>query len=216
MTTTDRGPQQGPPSTPTCRAPGPTSAGPTAFGGHGEGSPKATIIGVRAADGVALAADRRHVERPVVATERVDRIQEHGATLAAAVGEPGGVAGFHRTLADEIGRFRDDHDRAPTVDAVAEMASRVAASTKVDALVAARNGFGTAELRRVDDDGAVLQDEHAARGTGRATALGALDGVDRDAPVTDVADALRDVVASVHERDAESGPVGDVATLETQ
>jgi len=175
----------------------------------------ATIIGVEGSDGVALAADARHVDGTVVASERVDRIQDHGAALAAAVGEPGDVARFHRTLDAELDRYRDEHGRSPTVEAVAEMASRVAASTAVEALVAARNGFGSAELRSVDADGGVFDDVTAACGSGASTALGAIDAVDRSAALDEVADALRDVVESVDERDPESGPTAAVHTLET-
>jgi 20S proteasome alpha/beta subunit len=173
----------------------------------------ATIMGIEQADGVVLTADRRHVEGDVVSTERIDRIQEHGAALAAAVGDPGNVAAFHRTLAAEIDRYRTDHDRAPTITALAEMAARVASSAGVEALVAARTASGNAELRSVDADGAVIHDTIAARGTGMQPALGALEGVDTTASIETVAESLQDVVATVHERDPESGTNGDVATL---
>lgn len=173
----------------------------------------ATIMGVERADGVALAADRRHVEGDVVESDRVERIQEHGDALAAAVGDPGNVAAFHRALDAEIDQYRADHDGEPRIVAVAEMAARVASSAGVRALVAARTNSGTAELRSVDADGGVLHNTIAAHGTGTQPALGALEAMDADASVDTVAEALQDVVATVHERDPETGPDGDVATL---
>ncbi|NHN42697.1 hypothetical protein G9C85_13810 [Halorubellus sp. JP-L1] len=173
----------------------------------------ATIIGVESAGGVVLAADRRHVQNDVVANDQVDRIHDLGAALCAAVGDPGNVAAFTRTLDAKVDRYRDDHGREPTIDAVGELAGEVAASTGVEALVAGRTPSGSVELRTVDRDGGVLHDVAAARGTGAATALGALEAVDTTAPIDDVEDDLLDVVATVHERDPESGPDADVGTL---
>jgi 20S proteasome alpha/beta subunit len=95
------------------------------------------------------------------------------------------------------------------------MAARVAAPAGGEVLVGARTESGTAELRTVDADGAVLHDTTVARGTGTQPALGALEALDSNASIEEVAETLHDVIASVNERDPESGSDGDVATLTT-
>lgn len=172
-----------------------------------------TILGVESRDGVVVAADRRRVESGVVTSEGVDRASDLEDVAFAAVGDPGDVDAFRRTFEAELDRYEHEHDERPGVDVVAELAGSVASTTGVRALVAGRTEDGDAGLRSVDADGGIYRDDRAALGSGTGPALAALDAVTVDAPIDEVAAALRDVFESVGERDPDTGADVDVVTV---
>ena len=163
-----------------------------------------TIVGVEADGAVALAADRSSVSDGTVGGE-VDRVFEFEAAGAAAVGEPGDVAAFERRLRSELDRDRLERDRAPNVDRVARLASEIAGSEGVEAIVAARDEEGSPGLRSIDAAGGVLSDTVAAAGTGAEIALGVLEGADFDPEPDGLEERVREVVATVADRDSETG-----------
>lgn len=163
-----------------------------------------TIVGVETDGGVALAADRTSVADGTVGGE-VDRVFAFEDAGAAAVGDPGDVADFGRRLRSELDRDRLERDRPPSVDRVARLASEIAESAYVEALVAARDEDGAPRLRSIDASGAVLADTVAAAGTGAGVALGVLEEASLD-PAPDGLEArVREVVATVADRDPETG-----------
>jgi proteasome beta subunit len=173
-----------------------------------------TILGIETDAGVVLAADRASIGSDGTVRGTVDRVFGFDAAGAAAVGDPGDVESFERRLQAELDRDRIERDRPVGVDRVARVASRIAAETGVEALVAARDGEGTARLRAVDADGAVLADAVAAFGSGAPLALGRLEGATFDEAEGPPEDRAREVLAAVAARDSETGEEADVWTLE--
>lgn len=172
-----------------------------------------TIVGVETDRGVALAADTASVTEGTVGGA-VDRVFEFEAAGAAAVGDPGDVATFGRQLRSELDRERLERDRTVDADRVARVAADVAEAAGVEAIVAGRDDGGSARLRTVDSDGAVLETSVAASGTGARIALGLLeDSADRD---DDPEERARTVIASVAERDAETGDDVDSYSVESR
>ena len=132
----------------------------------------ATIVGVRANGGVVLGGDERTVEGSVV-TGRAERVWDGGEVGAAAVGAPGDVDEFVRTLSAELQRQRAE-GTSLTIARVATVAGDLAREAGVDAVVAARDD-GVAGIREVLSDGSVLETEATARGTGMEVAVGVLE-----------------------------------------
>ena len=174
-----------------------------------------TIVGVETAGGVALAADRTAASGGTV-TGSVDRVFEFGEAGAAAVGDPGDVSAFERDLRSQLDRDRIERDREARIDRLARVASQVAADAGVEALVAARDDDGRARLRSVDASGAVLEDTFASFGTGAPVALGRLEEATFDDDPEALEAAVRDVLSTVAERDAETGEDVDVWTLSAE
>lgn len=171
-----------------------------------------TIVGVESSGAVALAADRSSVSDSTVGGS-VDRVFEFEDAGAAAVGDPGDVAAFGRRLGSELDRDRIERDRAPGVERLARLASAVAAEEGVEALVAARDDDGAARLRSIDANGGVLADTVAASGTGAQLALGVLEESSFDDDPDGLEERLPEILATVAERDPETGDEFDIWSL---
>jgi proteasome beta subunit len=171
-----------------------------------------TIVGVEAAAGVALAADRANVSGDTV-TGSIDRVFEFGEAGAAAVGNPGDVGAFERDLRSQLDRDRIERDREARIDRLARVASQVAQDAGVEALVAARDDGDRARLRAVAASGAALEDRVAAFGTGAPVALGRLEGESFDGDIEALEERVREVLEAVAERDSETGEEVDVWSL---
>lgn len=163
-----------------------------------------TIVGVESDGAVALAADRGNVTDGTK-TGSVDRLFEFETAAAVAVGDPGSVDSFGRRLEAELDRERLERDRDVDVDRLVRMAADIASEENVEAIVAARDGDGAAALRSVDSHGAVLDDTVAAFGSGTQVALGILESETFDDEPAGLEDHVREVLATVAERDAETG-----------
>ncbi|MFC6905222.1 20S proteasome subunit A/B [Halalkalicoccus tibetensis] len=172
-----------------------------------------TIVGVRLADGVALAADKRATSGSAVRSESLEKLFAFDAAAAAAVGEPGAIQTFGRKLESEVRSRETERGKAIRIDPLSRLASDLADEAGVEAVVAARDGEGVVRLRAVDAAGGELDEEVAARGTGAEFALGGLDGMDREQGVAEAVDALESIIGSVAERDTETGADCEVWTL---
>lgn len=171
-----------------------------------------TIVGVRLADGIALAADRRATAGGTVSTERLEKLFDYDDAGAAATGEPGAIQEFGRRLDDEIRQLRT-RQTAVRISPLERLASRIAAEAGAEAIIAARDGDGIARLRAIDPEGGATGDDTFARGTGARLALGQLDGADLDIETREAGELLEDVFESVAERDADTGDEIDIWTL---
>jgi proteasome beta subunit len=172
-----------------------------------------TVVGLRLADGVALAADRRATDGSTVRSDDLGKLFAFDAAGAGATGSAGAIQEFGRRLEDELRRLRDRQDRGPSIDALERLAGDAASGAGAEAVVAARDGEGVASLRAIDAEGGAVEDEVLALGTGAQVALGGLEGIDPETSVEEADELLESVLEGVAERDAETGSSVDVWTL---
>lgn len=175
-----------------------------------------TILGIESDAGVVLAADRASVGSDGTVRGTVDRVFDFDGAGAAAVGDPGDVESFERRLRAELDRDRIERDRRAGIDRLARVASRIASEEGVEALVAARDDDGTARLRAIDVDGAVLADSFAAFGSGASLALGRLEGTTPEKGSATPEQRAREVLSAVAERDPETGEETDAWVLDNE
>lgn len=174
-----------------------------------------TVVGVRLADGVALAADKRATSGSTVRSESVEKCFSFDGAAAGAVaaGETGSIQTFGRKLDTELRQRGTERGSQIRIDPLSRLAGELAADTGVEAIVAARDDRGVARMRAIDAAGGELDEEVAARGSGAEFALGQLEGTDRDESIDGAADALESVLGRVAERDTETGADCTVWTL---
>ncbi len=172
-----------------------------------------TVLGVRAADGVALAADRRATSGGTVRSESLEKLLEYDAAGAAVAGDPDGIQAFGRELDAAVRRRETERDSAIRIDPLSRLATDLASEAGVEAIVAARDGNRVARLRAIDGSGGALEETAVARGTGVEFALGQLDGMDQEVSVEEAAEVLGSILERVAERDTETGGDREVWTL---
>lgn len=174
-----------------------------------------TVIGIECAGGVVLAGDRTLIRGGSVASRSKQRVFDLGDVGAAVVGESGGIDEFERRL-DAERREYETEGRALSIDPLERIASDLAGELSVEALVAGRDEEGVARLRTVGGDGGTLDDPTAALGSGAELAFGQLEGVDADATLDEAESTAREIVATVAERDGETGEEADVYRLSSE
>ena len=167
----------------------------------------ATIAAIDCTDGVLLAGDRRVVSDGAVAGERRLVFDLDGAA-AAVVGS--NVDEFRRLLDAEVQEYRTDRGE-PTIDTLARLSAGVADELDVEAIVAIRDEDGRAALRTLAD-GAVVEGDVVALGSGAQVVLGGLEGVG-DASVADAEPRVREAFAAAADRDSGTGGEVDVVRL---
>lgn len=170
-----------------------------------------TIVGIRVAEGVVLAGDRRTMDGPVVRSDADQRVFDYGEVGVAAIGEPGAVDEFDRLVEAE---FRTEGlEEELTITKAARIAASVAETANVDAVVGAHDDEAVAHLREVRRDGSTLETELTAMGSGAEIALGRLEGAAGDLDLDGAESLVREAFEAVAERDAETGEEIDVWRL---
>ncbi|WP_418285262.1 20S proteasome subunit A/B [Halorubrum sp. DTA46] len=172
-----------------------------------------TVVAVETPTGVAIAGDTRAVDGESVSSDQFQRVFDVRGVGVGVVGESGAVQQFRQWLDVAIQDRGFEGNDTPDIDAIARIAAREAQRASVDAVVGARDADGAASLRKVGSDGRVLETGEVALGTGDAVALGLLEALDPDEAATDPAAAVRNVLETVMERDADTGGEVDVWTL---
>ncbi len=167
-----------------------------------------TVVAIETTGGAAIAGDELATRGGTVTGGGADRVFEFDGAGAGAVGDESDVDEFRRRLDAELREKRMDRDREVDVDLLARIAAAVAEDVGVDAVVAARDDDGAARIRQVDADGGVLPGPVVALGSGAPVALGRLEAADRDLDLRATEDLLAETLATVAERDADTG--GDV------
>ena len=173
-----------------------------------------TIAGVECAGGAVLAADRTVARGGSVASREKERTFDLDGCGAVALGDD--VDAFGRELENEVRSYTTDRGDEMRMTPFASVASDLAESHGVEAILAARDGDGVARIRAVDASGGVVEDPVAARGSGAAFALGQLEGLDAaDLSLDEAVTEVTGLFAAVAERDAETGDEIDVYSLES-
>lgn len=164
-----------------------------------------TVVGIRCSDGVAVAGDRRDVERGAVRSDAVDRVHAIGPVVIASPSAPGAVTQLVEVVEGAV-RTAEFEGRAPLrIEPLSRELADRCESLSAACLCAAFDPEGRVSLRTVDEAGAILSDPVSAVGTGQSIAIAGLDRLDRSIPTTKGMEELRDVLDIVAERDPQTG-----------
>ncbi len=169
--------------------------------------------GIRGADGVVLAADRRVLDGHRVRSDDLRSLETVDNVAIAVVGEPSGVQGFHREIRADIRSYELEHDRQITMESLTRLASEDANQHEVSVILAAPGDDGTARLRQIDACGGSIDDDRVAIGEPKAVVLGLLEQLDRDTSVSELVDTLTDRLEQAAARHVAIGGELDVAVV---
>jgi proteasome beta subunit len=192
--------------------PGSPQSGENADGGHGGHGGASyetgtTIVAVAAEDAAVMAADRRmSLGGRFTANKDVRKIEQVHPTAAVAIsGSVGPAQGLLQSLRAEANLYEARRGEPMSVGALARTAGHAVRGHPVAPLLAGVDGSGP-HVYELDGAGSVLEDSHAAGGSGMQVAYGVLER--RFEPGLSVADARAAAVAAVEaasERDTASG-----------
>ncbi|MEF8802352.1 MAG: hypothetical protein V5A38_12550 [Halolamina sp.] len=168
-----------------------------------------TVIAFESDAGVVVAADRTVVRGTTIASTSADRMLEFDDCGGAVVDDPDEA---RRHIDVELRRYRTEHGESPTVEPYTRLLRDVVRDVGTDAVAAARDRDGEAQVRAVYANGSVLEDPPLALGTGAELALGRLEA-SRPSELAEAAEFASDLLAGVAERDTRTGEEHDVWTL---
>lgn len=169
-----------------------------------------TVIAFETGEGVVVAADRTVVRDTTVASTSAERMLGFEDCGGAVVDDPNEA---RRRVDAELRSYRQTHEESPTVEPYTRLLRGVVTAVGTDAVAAARDESGAAQVRAVYADGSVLEDPPLALGTGAELALGRLEGA-RPSGLSAGAEFARELLSGVAERDPRTGDEHDVWTLE--
>lgn len=173
-----------------------------------------TTVGVAAADGVAMATDRRaSLGGRVVTNKSVRKVEQVHPTAALTFsGTVGGAQLFLRQLRAEVDLYAARRGEPPSVDALSTLAGDLLRGLPVTPLLGGVDpspggGGGDApRLFQLDGGGGVMEDRYAAAGSGMQVAYGVLERqYGSDLSLDEAAGIAADAVAAASERDTASG-----------
>lgn len=180
----------------------------------------ATIVGIKAKDGVVIASDKRISYGGFIASRNARKIFLVNKRAAAAfAGLYGDVGGLMRILEAELRAYETLHETEASVRFIAKRLSTIMYSYKffpffVEVLVGGVEKTGEPKLYVLDPLGSILEEEYAAAGTGSSIAFGILEERYKSDMSVDEAEnlAITSMRAAIG-RDASSGDGIDVVTL---
>lgn len=172
-----------------------------------------TVVAVETPTGVAIAGDTQVTDGESVSSDGFQRVFDVRGVGVGVVGESGAIQQFRQWFDVAIQDRGFEGSDAPDIDAIARIAARATQRAGVDAVVGARDDDGAVSLREVGSDGRVLDSGEVALGTGSEVAIGLLEALDMEEAANDPAAAVRNVLKTVMERDADTGGEIDVWTL---
>lgn len=174
-----------------------------------------TIVGIRATNGVVMAADRRmSLGGRFTANKDVRKISPVHPTAAMAIsGAVGPAQNVVRTLRAEAGLYESRRGEPMNVSALAHAAGALVRGTPVAPLLAGVDSTG-GRVYELDGGGSVMEDEYAAGGSGMQVAYGVLEGrLDGELDLEDATAVAVAAVEAAAERDTASGDGVAVATV---
>ena len=174
-----------------------------------------TLVGIRAAESVVLAADTRTTRGGAIATGEGRKLAAVHPT--AAIGSPDPLQGSRELiyeLRSEVDRYEERHDRPMRLSALTTVAGRELRSRS---LLTERYVLGgvdetASQLFTVDADEGVLETDYTAAGSGHQTAYGVLEEEYADSlSPAEARELASRALESAVERDPLSGAPVDVA-----
>ncbi len=175
------------------------------------------LVGVRATNGVLLAADTRTSRGAMVASDEAEKLWS--VHPSAAIGSPvdlGDADAVARALRAEVDRYEHHRGQQLSVPALATAAGhehRARPGLDATVVLGGIDETGSHVFAIGVDDG-VVESDYAAAGTGRQSASGVLDRADTDSfSIADARDLVASAIESAAARDPRTGPAVDVAEI---
>ena len=180
----------------------------------------ATAVGIRASDGVVLAADRRMSYGSFIVSRNARKVFRVGDRIGVATaGLYGDISGLLRIVETEMRYYETTYNTRMSLKALAKLLSNILYSSKffpyyVEVIVGGIDRDGKPRVYVLDPVGAITEESFIAVGTGATTALGVLEAEYRDGITVEEAEelAIRAVRAAIA-RDAGSGDGVDVLAI---
>ncbi len=183
----------------------------------------ATAVGIKAKDGVVLAADRRMSYNGFIMSRNVRKVFVINDRIAISVtGFYADISGLQRMLEAEIRYYEVGNNRRLPLKAVAKLLSNILYSYKVmpffvETIVGGIDSDGEPKIYVLDPVGAITDENFIATGSGATLALGVIeseydDNINLD-KATDL--ALRAMKAAIG-RDAGSGDGIDLVKVKKE
>jgi proteasome beta subunit len=195
------------------------------FGGTSQGSEDGktelktgtTTVGLTAAEGVVLAADRRASAGNMVASKNARKIlQIHSSAALTISGSVSAAQSLVESLRAEVRLYETRRDTTMSLDALANVTANRLRSGNfqiVQPVLGGVDGEGT-HIYSIGPGGSVMEETYAASGSGSPFALGVLEGeYDEEASVDDAKTTAARAVQSAIERDTASGNGLSLATI---
>jgi len=181
---------------------------------------RATVVGLKARDGVVMATDRRLSYGNIVLSRAARKIfvVDDRAAVAFA-GLYGDVSGLVRFLQADISAYKLIVNAPVTIKSIAKRLSVLMYSYKwfpffVETLVGGVEGDGSPKLYVLDPLGSILEEDYTAVGSGATIAFGFLENTYK--PDIGIEDAERIAISAVRTaigRDIGSGDGIDVVSI---
>ncbi|UTF52409.1 proteasome subunit beta [Natronosalvus rutilus] len=176
-----------------------------------------TIVGIRATDGVVMAADQRmSLGGRFTANKDVRKISAVHPTAAMAIsGSVGPAQEVIRRLRAEASLYESRRGEPMSLPALARTAGALVRGLPVAPLLCGVDETG-GHVYELDGGGSVVEDHYAAGGSGMQVAYGVLEGRLEDDPAPELETATDAAVAAVEaasERDTASGDGVTTATI---
>ena len=192
-------------------------------GSHGGESGKTelktgtTTVGLTAAEGVVLAADRRASAGNMVASKNARKIlQVHSSAALTISGSVSAAQSLVESLRAEVRLYETRRDTTMSLDALANVTANRLRSGNfriVQPVLGGVDDDGT-HVYSIGPGGSVMEETYAASGSGSPFALGVLEGqYDEGASIDDARTTATRAVQSAVERDTASGNGLSLATI---
>jgi len=166
-----------------------------------------TTVGLAAADGVVLAADRRaSLGGRFVANKGVDKVEQVHPTAAMTLsGSVGDAQAVVRQLRSEASLYETRRGRPMSMDALARVTGDLLRGAPVTPVLGGVDADGS-HVYDLDGGGGVMADDYAATGSGMQVAYGVLERrYDPAVGFDEAVGAATDAIAAASERDTASG-----------
>ncbi|MEB3774063.1 MAG: archaeal proteasome endopeptidase complex subunit beta [Desulfurococcales archaeon] len=179
----------------------------------------ATVVGVKARDGVVLATDRRLSYGGFVMSRNARKIYVLKDRIGVAIaGLYGDISGLARILDAEVKYYELTSGTRLTVKGVAKRLSSILYAYKpfpfyVEAIIGGIDD-GEPRIYVLDSLGSITEEDYAASGSGATMALGVLESLYREGlSLEEAEDLALKAVKSAIERDAMSGDGIDIVVI---
>jgi len=173
-----------------------------------------TVVTLRGDGGAVMAADRRvSLGGRFVASKNARKIEVvHPTAVVGIAGSVGPAQAFVASLRSEASLYQVRRGEPMSPGALAQTAGHLARGRPIQPLLAVVDDSG-GHVYELDGSGSVLEDDHAASGSGMQVAYGVLEGHDGGRALEELRATAVGAVRAASERDTASGNGVTVATI---
>jgi len=180
----------------------------------------ATAIGIKAADGVVLAADKRMSYGGFIVSRNAKKVFPITSRAGAAVaGLYGDMSGLMKIIDAEVRVYEATYRTVMPLRAIAKLLSVILYSSKyfpylIEAIVGGIDGDGKPRVYVLDPVGAITEEDYIAVGSGATTALGVIETEYREGiSVKEARELAIKAVRAAISRDAGTGDGADLLII---